>query len=369
MGHSTGCPPDPLVGACVCPTVHPIPRSHGIIGHSMGCPPVPLTDACVSHCPSHPTVSWDHGTFHGMSTCPSYSCMGPYDIPRDVHLTLLQMRVSHCPSPSHDPMRSWDIPWDVHLPSHRNACILLSIPWDHGMSTCPSHRCMCVPLFITSHDPMGSWDISWDVHLSLSQKRVCPTVYPIPRSHGIVGHSMGCPPDPLTDACVPLSIPSHDPMRSWDIPWDVHLSLSQMRVYPPVHPIPRSHEIMGHSMGCPPVPLTDARVSSCLSHPTIPWDHGTFHGMSTCPSHRSACVPLSIQSQVLIGPWDILWDVHLSLSPMHVCPTVHPIRRSHGIVGHFMGCPPVPLTEACVSHCLSHPTVPWDCGTFHGMST
>ncbi len=153
IGHSTGCPPDPLVGACVCPTVHPIPRSHGIMGHSMGCPPVPLTEACVSHCPSHPTIPWDHRTFHRMSTCPS-----------------------------------------------------------------------------------------------------------------------------LKSVCVPLSIPSH------------------------------------YSMGCPPVPLTDARVSSCPSHPTIPWDQGTFHGMSTCPSHRCACILLSIPSHDPMRPRDIPWDVHLSLS-------------------------------------------------------
>ncbi len=25
-----------------------------------------------------------------------------------------------------------------------------------------------------------------------------------------------------------------------------------------------------------------------------------------------------------------------------------------------MGCPPVPLIDACVSHCPSHPSVPWD---------
>ncbi len=165
----------------------------------MGCPPVPLTEARVSYCPSHPMIPWDHGTFHGMSTCPS----------------------------------------------HRSACILLSIP---------------------SHDPMG------------------------------------------------------------------------------------------HSMGCPPVPLTEARVSYCLSHPTIPWDHGTFHRMSTCPSHRSAVS--YCPSHDPMGPWDIPWDVHLSHSQKRVYPTVHPIPRSHEIMGHSMGHPPVPLTEARVPYCLSHPKIP-----------
>ncbi len=208
----------------------------------MGCPPVPLIDARVSSCPSHPTIPWDQGTFHGMSTCPfhrstctllsipSYGTMGHSTGCPPVPLT--NACVSHCPSHS-------TIPW-VHgtfhgmstCPSHRSACILLSIPRSHGtfhgMSTCPSHR----------------------------------------------------------SACILLSIPSHDPM--------------------------------GHSMRCPPVPLTEARVSSCPSHPTIPWDHGTFHGMSTCPSHRSACILLSIPSHDPMGPWDIPWDVHLSLSQIRV---------------------------------------------------
>ncbi len=204
IGHSTGCPPDSLVGACVCPTVHPIPRSHGIVGHSMGCLPVPLTEACVSYCPSHPTIPWDHRTFHGMPTC-------------------------------------------------------------------PSHRCTCILLSIPSHDPMGSWDIPRDVNLSLSQMHVCPTVHPIPLSHGTFHGMSTCLSHRC--ACILLSIPSHDPMGSWDIPWDVHLSLSQKRC--PSHPtIPwdhrTSHGTIGHSTGCPRVPLTDACVSHCPSHPTIP---------------------------------------------------------------------------------------------------
>ena len=173
----------------------------------------------MSHCPSNPRISWDHGTFHGMSTCPSCRCMC----------------LSHCPS----------IPQSHGIMGHSMGCP--HVP----------HRCVCAPLSIPSHGLMGPWDIPWDVHLSFSLM------------HGTIRHSTGCPPDPLTDACVPLSIPSHDPMRSWDIPWDVHLSLSQMRVYPPVHPIPRSHGTMGHSMGCPPVPLTEARVSHCPSNPRI----------------------------------------------------------------------------------------------------
>ncbi len=251
IGHSTGCPPDPLVGACVCPTVHLIP----------GCLPVPLTEARVSYCPFHPTIQWDHGTFHWMSTCPSHrSACTLLSIPS--HGTMGHS--TGCPPvPLTDACVS-------HCPSHP------TIPWDHwtfhGMSTCPSHRCICVP----------------------------------------------------------LSIPFYDPMGSWDIPWDVHLSLSQMHVYPPVHPIPRSHGTMGHSIGCPPVPLIEAHVPSV--HP-IPWDHGTFHGMSTCPSHRYMCVPLSIPFHDPMGSWDIPWDVHLSLSQMHVYSPVHPIPRSNGTMG------------------------------------
>ncbi len=90
---------------------------------------------------------------------------------------------------------------------------------------------------------------------------------------------------------------------------------------------------------------------NCPSHPTVPWDHGITWD---CPSYPTA-------------PWDFPRDVHLSLYRC-TCPTVHPIPRSHGIVGHFTGCPPVPL-QMHVSYCPSHPTVPWDRGTFHGMST
>ncbi len=95
--------------------------------------------------------------------------------------------------------------------------------------------------------------------------------------------------------CRKLSIPSHGPMGSWD-----YMGLSIL-----------SHSPMGLSTGCPPVPL-QMHVSYCPSHPTVPWDRGTFHGMSTCPS-TDACV--------------------------------HPIPRSHGIVGHSTECPPVPLTD------------------------
>ncbi len=65
------------------------------------------------NCPSHPTVPWESGTFHGMSTCPSTDAC-----------------VSNCPS--HGPMGQWD------CPSHP------TVPWNsgtfYGMSTCPSYR-------------------------------------------------------------------------------------------------------------------------------------------------------------------------------------------------------------------------------------
>ncbi len=220
--------------------------------------------------------------------------------------------------------------------------------------------CVC-PIVHQSLDLMGSWDIPWDVHLSLSQMRVYPPVHPIPRSHGAMGHSMGCPPAPLTEARV--SYCPSNPRISWD-----HGTFHGMSTCPSCRcmclshcsSIPRSHGIVGHFMGCPPVPLTEACVSHCLSHPTVPWDCGTFHGMSTCPSHRCMCVPLSIPSHDPMGPWDIPWGVHLSLSQMRVYPPVHPIPGSHGTMGHSMGCPPVPLTEARVSYCPSHPMGPWD---------
>ncbi len=62
----------------------------------------------------------------------------------------------------------------------------------------------------------------------------------------------------------------------------------------------------------------------CPLHPTVPCDCEIFPGMSTCPSHSCMCVPLP----------------------------------SHNPMGHSPGCPPVPLTHACVSH--FHPTIPWD---------
>ncbi len=129
-------------------------------------------------------------------------------------------------------------------------------------------------LSIPSHSPMGHSMGCPPVPL---QMRVCPTVHPIPWSHRTVG----------------LSIASHSPMEQWDIPWDVHLSLYRCVCVP--------LSILSHG----PIGQWD-----CPSHPTVPWNSGTFHGMSTCP-----------------------------------------------------------FTDACVSHCPSHPMVPYDSGTFHGMST
>ncbi len=51
------------------------------------------------------------------------------------------------------------------------------------------------------------------------QMRVCPTVHPIPWSRMTVGHSMGCPHVPLTDTPSVHSIPrSHESivtMNTW----------------------------------------------------------------------------------------------------------------------------------------------------------
>ncbi len=107
----------------------------------------------------------------------------------------------------------------VNCPSHP------TVPWHHGITwDCPSY-------------PTATWDFPQDVHLSL-YRCMCPTVHPIPRSHGIVGHSTGCPPVPLQMHV--SNCPSH-PTVPWDIPRNVHLSLSLTHEYLTVHPIPRSH--------------------------------------------------------------------------------------------------------------------------------
>ena len=65
--------------------------------------------------------------------------------------------------------------------------------------------------------------------------------------------------------------------------------------------------------------------------------HGTFRGMSNCLSYRCiSCVFYISQSH---GPWNNLWDVHLSFLQI-VRPTVHPISQSHEMMGHSMGCLP-----------------------------
>ncbi len=83
------------------------------------------------------------------------------------------------------------------------------------------------------------------------------------------------------------------------------------------------------SKGCPEMPYVN-----CPSRPhgpmglhgivhPIPQPHGTFHGMSTCPS-TDACVLLSIPSHGPMGSWD--------LSLTHEYLIVHPIPRSHASV-------------------------------------
>ncbi len=109
------------------------------------------------------------------------------------------------------------------------------------------------------------------------------------------------------------------------------------------------------------VHMMSKNAVNCPSHPTVPWDSGTFHGMSTCPS-TDACMS-HCQSHPMVGQWD--------------CPS-HPTVPWDS--GTFHGMSTCPFTDACVSHCQSHPmvgqwdcpshpTVPWDSGTFHGMST
>ncbi len=101
---------------------------------------------------------------------------------------------------------------------------------------------------------------------------------------GLSRNAVNCPSHPTVpwDHGITWDCPSY-PTAPWDFPRDVHLSLYRC-MCPTVHPIPRSHGIVGYSTGCPPVPL-QMHVSYCPSHPTVPWDRGTFHGMSTCPSH------------------------------------------------------------------------------------
>ncbi len=146
---------------------------------------------------------------------------------------------------------------------------------------------------------------------------VCPTIHPIPRSHGTMGHFTGYPTVLHSDMCIPLSIPSHNPM--------------------------------GHSTGCPPVPLKMCLCVCHIVHPnTIPWDHRIFHGMSTCPSQRCVYVTLSIPSHDPIGHSTGCPPVFL----IGECVShVHLIPQSHGNMGHCGRCPPVPL-NTCVSVCL-----------------
>ena len=223
---------------------------------------------------AHPMIPWDHRTFHRMSNCPSLRCVC---VPQTI--------------PSHDPMGPWYIPRDIQLSLSQVLVYPTAhpmIPWDHRtfhrMSTCPYCRCMCVPLSIPSHGTIGHSmgcppvplidacvshcpshpTIPWD-HRTFHRMCTCLSlrcvyVQQFIPSHNPMGHSTGCPTVLLSDMCVAQTIPSHSPMGPWDIPRDVQLSLSQLRVYP-------------------------------TAHPTVPWDLGTFHGMSNCPSLSCVCIP------------------------------------------------------------------------------
>jgi len=130
--------------------------------------------------------------------------------------------------------------------------------------------------------------------MSPLQIHVCPTVHPIPLSHGTVGHSMEC-----------LSVP-----------------LLQMHVCPTVHPIPLSHGTVGHSMECPSVPRYRC-MCVLLSVPFhSPMGLWIFHRMSIL------CILWNVHSPM--GPWDGMdshiyllgdrWTFHgMSHSPMGPC--------------------------------------------------
>ena len=140
----------------VCPTVRPIPQSHGTLGHSMECPSVLPIDACVSYCLSHPTVPWD-------------SMESPSVLPKDAC-------VSYCPSHHTIPWDSWTFhemstspPTDAHvslfIPSHGpmgHSMECPQVPWDSGMGWTVGHTSICSGDRWTfhgmSHSPMGLWD-------------------------------------------------------------------------------------------------------------------------------------------------------------------------------------------------------------------
>ncbi len=66
----------------------------------------------------------------------------------------------------------------------------------------------------------------------------------------------------------------------------------------------------------------DKCVSHCLSHSTVLWHHGTFHGMSTYLSYICICSTVSPHSK---ATWDhrIFHRIYPPVPvQMHVCPTV-----------------------------------------------
>ncbi len=90
----------------------------------------------------------------------------------------------------------------------------------------------------------------------------------------------------------------------------------------------------------------DRWTSRGMSHdPMGRWDgmdSGTFHGMSTCSS-TDACVS-HCPSHPMVS-----WDSGI----------VHRIPRSHGTVGHSIGCPHVSLTDTPTVHSIprSHESI------------
>ncbi len=186
----------------------------------------------------------------------------------------------------------------VNCPSHP------TVPWDHGITwDCPSY-------------PTAPWDFPQDVHLSL-YRCMCPTVHPIPQSHGIMGHSTECLPVPLIDTWISYC-PSH-PMGlwnrlrvifvlvvfiviilSWDrkMEWTVGVSV---------------RGTCGHPMECP----------------TVPWDRGMQWTMATVPWDRGMqwTIPLSHGTM----GWDGQWDIHASIEGQVDIPWNVPL--SHETVG------------------------------------
>ena len=89
------------------------------------------------------------------------------------------------------------------------------------------------------------------------------------------------------------------------------------------------------SMGYPPVPLTDACVSYCPFHPTVPWDYMgwtpdplTYTCMSNCPSHGSVKLWVFINF-CIINIFETLSSIALSCILNLAWPLLHSAQSAY----------------------------------------